>query len=224
MNMEELYPAEHPFIRTIKDSDDPDETPYAATTTGFPLYKGSYCTHVNAVPTGFKCNNGDHFIPFPITEPNGDTKQAEYIQTILHPNPIIIGLYNDSNKVYSKLLYASPIYHYNRKLVYMVQELEMLKMDAEGKEQTNHMIHHLHDASLMAEIHHFCMVSQELDWVKEAIVENEDQWGELAAMKLKMIRRLEMADALQRLQEQDKGLIDDALQSIGESLQRGHCA
>src|SRR6266702_1534253 len=38
---EDLYPAEHPFIRVLKDSDDPDETPYAATTTGFPLYKGS---------------------------------------------------------------------------------------------------------------------------------------------------------------------------------------
>jgi len=42
MSEGELYPAEHPFIRTLKDSDDADETPYAATTTGFPLYKGSY--------------------------------------------------------------------------------------------------------------------------------------------------------------------------------------
>src|SRR6266702_1628197 len=38
----DLYPDEHPFIRTLKDSDDPRETPYAATTIGTPLYKGSY--------------------------------------------------------------------------------------------------------------------------------------------------------------------------------------
>ncbi len=42
MNTEDLYPAEHPFIRVLKDSDNPEETPYAATTEGFPLYKGSY--------------------------------------------------------------------------------------------------------------------------------------------------------------------------------------
>ncbi len=42
MSEGDLYPAEHPFIRTLTDTDEQDETPYAATTTGFPLYKGSY--------------------------------------------------------------------------------------------------------------------------------------------------------------------------------------
>ncbi len=31
----DLYPAEHPFIRTLTDTDNADETPYMATTTGF---------------------------------------------------------------------------------------------------------------------------------------------------------------------------------------------
>jgi len=44
MSEQELYPDEHPFICTLKDSDDPNETPYATTTMGFPLYKGSYRT------------------------------------------------------------------------------------------------------------------------------------------------------------------------------------
>ncbi len=42
MSEGDLYPAEHPFIRTLTDTDELDETPYVATTTGFPLYKGSY--------------------------------------------------------------------------------------------------------------------------------------------------------------------------------------
>ncbi len=145
------------------------------------------------------------------------------MQTILHPNPIVVGLHNDSDKVYSKPLYTSPIYHYDGKPTYKAQELELLKMDAEGKEQTNHMLHRLHDPSLTAEVHHFHMVLQELDQVEEALINNKDQWGELAAMKLTMIRRLEMADTLQRLQEQDEGLIDDALRAVAEGLQRGHC-
>src|SRR6266702_3090225 len=195
----DLYPAEHPFIWILKDSDDPDETPYAATTTGFPLYKGSYRTHTKTVPVGFQQNEGEHFIPFPIKEPNSETKQAEYVQTILHPNPIVVGLCDDSNKVYSKPLYASLVYHYDRKPMYTAQELEMLKTDAEGKEQTDCMIHHLHDPSLTAEVHCFCMVLQELDWVEEALIDNKDQWGELATMKLKTIWRLKMVDVMQRL-------------------------
>ncbi len=43
------------------------------------------------------------------------------------------------------------------------------------------------------------------------MVDNKDQWGELAVMKLKTIRWLEMADAMKRIWEMDEGLIDDAL-------------
>jgi len=217
----DLYPAEHPFIRNLKDSDNADETPYMATTDGFPLYKGSYVMHRNMAPLGFKCNNGNHFIAFPIKGPDGDVKQAEYVQVILHPNPIVVGLRSDSDKVYTKLLYAAPIFHYDGKPMYKAQELEMLKKDVEGEEQTNRMIHCLHDPSLMAEVHHFHMVSQELERLEEAMVANEDQWGRLVAMQVKTIQRLEMADALLRIREQDDGLIDDVLRTAAEGSQRG---
>ncbi|SRR6266702_673678 len=54
INEEDLYPAEHPFIHILKDSDDWDETPYATTTTGFPLYKGSYHTPNDTILVGFQ--------------------------------------------------------------------------------------------------------------------------------------------------------------------------
>ncbi len=219
---EDIYPAEHPFIHNIKDSDDPDETPYAATTLGYPLYKGSYRTWSNTVPMGFKRNDGDNFISFPIKGPDGNIRQAEYVQVILHPNPIVIGLCNDSNKVYTKPLYAAPIFHYGGKPMYKAQELELLKKDAKGEEQTNRMIYQLHDPSLTVEVHRFHMVSQEIDHLEEAMVNNEDRWGELAAMQLKTIRRLEMADALLQIKDQDDRLVDDILQSVGEGTQHGH--
>src|SRR6266702_6864749 len=96
MSEGDLYPDEHQFIHTLKDTDNPDETPYATTTTSLPLYKGSYQVRRNEVPPGFKLNSGDHFISFPITGPDGNIQQAEYVQVILHPNPIVIGLRNDS--------------------------------------------------------------------------------------------------------------------------------
>ncbi len=61
------------------------------------------------------------------------------------------------------------------------------------------------------EVHRFCMMSQELERLEEAIAKSEDQWGELAAMQCKMIRRLEMVDALTRIKDADEGLVDDVL-------------
>ncbi len=121
MSKEDIYPAEHMFIHTLTDSDNLNETPYAATTTSFPLYKGSYRTSCDKVPPGFKQNLGDHFISFPITDAGGEIRQVEYVQVILHPNPIVIGLRNDSDKVYTKPLYAVPVFHYDGKAVYRVE-------------------------------------------------------------------------------------------------------
>ncbi len=220
----ELYPDEHLFIRKIKDTEDPQETPYAATMDGHPLYKGSYTTSRLTILPGFQCNDGDHFVSFPITNPDGDTRQAEYVQVVMHPNPFVIGLRNDSEKVYTTPLYAAPIFHYDGKPVYKAQDLEVLKMEAEGKEQTDRMLRRLHDPSLTAEVHHFCIMTQELARLEEAIAEGEDRWGELAAMQCRTIHRLEMADALNRIKDQDEGLVDDMLRSAGESSQRGRRA
>jgi len=170
----DLYPDEHPFIRILKDTEDPDETPYAATTSGYPLYKGSYQTNANAPPPGFHRNDGDYFISFPIKGPDSSIKQAEYVQVILHPNPIVIGIRDDSDKVFTKPLYVALIFHYDGKPVYRVQELEVLKADAEGQEQTDCMICQLNNPLLTAEVHHFCSVSQEINHLEEAMVESKD--------------------------------------------------
>jgi len=217
----DLYPAEHLFIRTLKDSDNPQETPYTATTTGFPLYKGSYRVKWNEVPPGFKPNNGNNFIAFPITSPDGDVRQAEYVQVILHSNPIVVGLRDDRDKVYSKPLYAAPIFHYDGKPVYRAEQLEALKLGAEGQDQTDRMIRRLNDPLLEAEVHWFRVMAQELGRLEEAIAESEDRWGEIAGMHCRTIRRLEMADALARIQDQEEGLVDDALRMTGSNGQRG---
>jgi len=108
-------------------------------------------------------------------------------------------------------LYAVPIFHFDGKPIYKAQELEVLKMGAEGKDQMDRMIYHLHDPSLTVEVHRFHMMAQELERLEEAIAEGEDRWGEIAAMHCKMIQRLEMVDVLTRITDQDEGLVDDTL-------------
>ncbi len=154
-------------------------------------------------------------------EPDGTVQQAEYVQVILHPNPIVIRLRNDSSKIFTKPLYAAPIFHYDGKPIYQAEQLEKLKLGAEGQDQMDRMICRLNDPSLTAEIHQFHVMAQELEWLEEAIMESEDWWGELAGMHCRTIWRLEMADMLMRIQDQDEGLVDDILRG---SEQCGRCA
>ncbi len=79
------------------------------------------------------------------------------------PNPLVVGLRDNTNKVYSKPLYAHPIYTFVGKPVYMIQELEVLKTNTESQNRTNRMIDHLGDPLLTAEVHRFRVLTDELD-------------------------------------------------------------
>ena len=64
------------------------------------------------------------------------------------------------------------------------------------------------------------MITAELDWMEQVLVENEDTWGQLASAKLGVIRRLEMADIIERVNAVNDGFVDDALH-INEEILRG---
>ncbi len=222
-SIRDWYPDEHPFIRNSCDSDDPNETPYTLTTTGYPLYKRSYMPAAlqKQDPIGFYPNKGNHYIDYPIHLPGeSTTQQAHYTQAIMAPNLLVIALHSDSDKVFSKPLYAVPIYAFDGKPTYATGELDYLKADVQGREFTDQLIDQENDLSLKAEVHRFRMVTSELERMETVLVENEEAWGQLAAAKLGVIRRLEMADANARINANNQGFVDDALR-VNEAILRG---
>ncbi len=54
--------------------------------------------------------------------------------------------------------------------------------------------------------------------MEAVLIENEEAWGHLAAAKLGIIRRLEMADTNARLDAGNQGFVDDALRINEEIL------
>ncbi len=64
------------------------------------------------------------------------------------------------------------------------------------------------------------MVTNELERMEAVLVENEEAWGQLAAAKLGVIRRLEMADANARINANNQGFMDDALR-VNEAILHG---
>ncbi len=222
-SVRDWYPDEHPFIKTTRDSNDTNETPYTLTTSGYPLYKKSYMPAVmqRQDPIGFYSNSGPHYIDYPIRLPNeSTTQQADYTQAIMAPNLLVIAIQRDSDKVFSKPLYAGAVYAFDGKTTYATGELDYLKADAQGREFMDRLIDREGDLSLKAEVHRFRMITNELERMETVLVENEEAWGQLAAAKLGVIRRLEMADANARINANNQGFVDDALR-VNETILRG---
>jgi len=64
------------------------------------------------------------------------------------------------------------------------------------------------------------MITNELERMEAVLVENEKAWGQLAAAKLGVIRRLEMADVNKRINANNQGFVDDVLH-VNEEILRG---
>ncbi len=219
-SLHDWYPDEHPFIKNQRDTDDPNETPYTMTTSGYPLYKWSYMPTVmqRCEPLGFNTNSGVNYIDYPIRLPHETTTvQVHYTQAIMAPNPLVVALCTDSDKVFSRPLYAAPVYKFEGKPTYVAADLDYLKVEAQGREMTDRLIDRTNDVSLKAEVHRFRMITAELDRMEEVLVENEDTWGQLAAAKLGVIRWLEMADAIEHVNATNDGFVDNALR-INEAI------
>jgi hypothetical protein len=121
---EELFPAEHPFIR-LEPATLPNDTPHICATDSTPLFKGNVSNallHAYAHPSaprrqarpnqslpGFVQNQGNNYVPF-ITTYNGVRQPVNFLQTILTPDPLVIGICKDSDFVFAKPLHATPEY------------------------------------------------------------------------------------------------------------------
>src|SRR6266702_5064871 len=201
-SLRDWYPDEHPFVKNQRDTDNLDETPYTMTMSGYLLYKRSYMPTMMQwrEPIGFNTNDRVNYIDYPIHLPHETTtRQAHYTQAIMAPNLLVVALHTDTNKVFSKPLYAAPVYKFEGKPTYPAVDLDYLKADAQGQEMTDHLIDRMHNILLKAEVHRFRVITAELDRMEQVLVENEDTWGQLAAAKLGVIRRLEMADTIERI-------------------------
>jgi len=222
-SLRDWYPDEHPFIKNQRDTDNPNKTLYTMTTSGYLLYKRSYMPAMmqKHEPLGFNTNSGANYIDYPIHLPQETTTwQVHYTQAIMAPNPLVVALRTDTDKVFSKPLYAAPVYKFDGKPTYTTAELDYLKADVQGQEMMDQLIDRTHNISLKAEIHRFRILTVELDRMESVLVENEDAWGQLAAAKLGVIRRLEMADAVERVNAMNDGFIDDALR-VNEEILHG---
>jgi hypothetical protein len=137
---EDLFPAEHPFIR-LEPAARPDDTPHLCATDSTPLYKGNVgnallhaYTHPSALRRrarpdqplpSFVHNRGDQYVPF-ITTHDNIRRQVDFVQTIFTSNPLVISIRTDSDLVFAKPLHATPEYVFGTRPIYIMEDLEVL--------------------------------------------------------------------------------------------------
>ena len=213
------YPAAHPLIRSTTDTDDPRETPYSLNTDGSPMYKrdlgvlgpGSHqplVTINTRVPSGFKANTGADYIPFRITSPDGVEREARYHQVIMGPDPMVVGIINESDKVYARPLYAAPHYNYGGKPIYPSVDMALFTEAFEDRARVDRCLDSLHDLSLTAEVKRYRAAHREQVRLNERIDDLIAAMGEVMGKVAGSQRRLEMANAMERIEDEAGTMVD----------------
>jgi hypothetical protein len=219
---EDLFPAEHPFIR-LEPAARPDDTPHLCATDGTPLYKGNVSNallHAYAHPAaprrrarpdqplpGFVHNRGDQYVPF-VTTHNNVRRQVDFVQTIFTANPLVIGIRTDTDLVFAKPLHATPEYVFGTRPIYIMEDLEVLDEGHVRRAMIDREIAELHDVTVHAEVVRYRSLAADLVYLEGRLMELERQWGEMSSKKLGCIRRLEMANVLARLETQRGNILD----------------
>jgi len=185
----DYYPAEHTHISYGQIAND---TPHAQTTKGNNMYRATVQvgrTHGPPVdwrlnvPPRFHLNMGPRYIPCPI-KTRGTTRQAKYIQVIMGPNPMVLGVIDESDLVYPRPLYATPFLTFAHRPIYPQEDLDVLMAEHADHTIVDRCAWDLGDESVIAEIHHFQILTQEGDHIEARIIELEKVFRDVQALKL----------------------------------------
>ena len=121
---------------------------------------------------------------------------------------MVIGLRDESSHVYAAPCYARPQLSFNDRPHYPEEDLILFDVGYNERRKIDAAISQLKDPSLRAEVHRYRSASGELDRLEQLLINLEAKWGELAAQKLGSIRRLEMANAMTRIEEVQRDEVD----------------
>src|SRR5258708_2685175 len=113
---------------------------------------------------------------------------------------MVIALLDDDDDVYAMPLYVRPILSLAAREVYPKEDLLLFARGYDERPRIDDAVKRCHDPSLRAEVHCYQGLSSTMSELEDRLIVLERHWGELAAAKLSCIRRLEMANALARIE------------------------
>ncbi len=121
---------------------------------------------------------------------------------------MVLGVIEESNLVYPRPLYATPFLTFARRPIYPQEDLDVLMAEHADHPIVDRCAKDLGDESVIAEIHHFRILTQEGNRIEACIIKLEKAFGDVQALKLGSIRCMEMVDVMARLEEHRTGMLD----------------
>ena len=167
-------------------------------------------------PLGFNFNHGVNFVPCIVTNRKGRGVPARYTRIIMGPDPHVIGIIPEDRSQYGGPLYALPDHDLGERPRYAHDDLWRFKIGTDEKARFDNALEYIHDLSLTVEVVRFQEASRLFFVYQEEIRKIEERMWEAGQLKDASARRLEGANALNR--------IEVALQELDHrmAVQQGH--
>ncbi|KAH9019781.1 hypothetical protein EDB85DRAFT_2153517 [Lactarius pseudohatsudake] len=169
-------------------------------------------------PHRYKHNQGEDFINYPITDAQGVTRQVTFIQVVMGPDPLVLGLMDDSEKVYSRPLYAEPKVLEKGKPHYAPEDMYAFVGGHSNQHCVDRAVNELKDTSLKAELTRYRAYKREAERMEQRLHTLAQALGGVQGEITRSKFRLEMADSWDRITEVQEGWMG----GIGPTRRRGH--
>ena len=151
-------------------------------------------------PLGFEFNRGVNFVPCVVTNSEGRGVPARYTRVIMGPDPHVIGIIPGDRSQYGGPLYALPDHDLGERPRYAHDDLWRFKHGANERARFDNALEYIHDLSLTAEVSRFREASHLFFTYQEEIRKIEERMWEAGQLKDASARRLEGANALNRIE------------------------
>ena len=159
-------------------------------------------------PEGFYPNIGPHYVPFHIQAADGHLYAAEYTRVDWSRNPHVSGMRANSPTIYSTPLYAQQARDVTQVVPrYTKGEVVFFENDCPLCPEVDEAVESEGDPSLKADIMRLRFNEEDLREAAAKVQEWEDKLATLMMDHLDILRRLQYANAYERIQRANDGKV-----------------
>jgi hypothetical protein len=170
-------------------------------------------------PEGYAYNLGVQHVPMPIRGPGGRIWPAQFTKVEFTDNPTVHGFRTGSPTPYSDHLYTTPFFDLRQRPRYAVADMWFLSTRYPYRDEVDLGLKALGDLTVQAEVCRYRGHEYHLNRLQNELIKLENRIGTRQMEKDQCIRRLEQADALQRIHEANNQNITGARVRVVELLQ-----
>ena len=163
------------------------------------------CRPLSPPPGGFDRNVGHNYVPFKIPTLSGHgVANAKWVRVRMGVNPMVEGCMQKGSPVYLGDVHAAPDFDHGDTPQYEHEQRRHLLSNYARRQEVDDALERIGDKSLLAEVARFRGTMDALERIQREIREREEQLYCIGNDNRKCVRRLERAQVLARIFEEEE--------------------